>query len=83
MGTPGLAEKSSISLLSRMPVPDATMPDPKLVLSVYVTLTTLPWPSATVYCVVWLLSYGCGRPGLICEDGVACAMSIRPASSFA
>ena len=47
LGTPDLTEKSSISLFSRMPVPRATMPEPKFRFSVYVPLTTLPFASIT------------------------------------
>ena len=47
LGTPGFAEKSSISLLSRNPAPSTTMPHPNDPLSVVVTLTAFPHWSIT------------------------------------
>ena len=52
LGTPGFAEKSSIWLFSRMPVPGIMSPDPKKKLSVMVAATMLPLASITEKCVV-------------------------------
>src|SRR6476469_3970611 len=51
-GTPGAAAKSSISLLSKIPVPAATTPAPKPPFTVNVKLTTLRSLSTTVRWVV-------------------------------
>src|SRR6476661_5121129 len=51
-GTPGTAAKSSISLLSKIPVPAATTPAPKPPFTVNVKLTTLRSLSTTVRWVV-------------------------------
>ena len=82
-GTPGLIEKSSISLLSNTPVPRATIPEPKFKFNVYVQLTTLPAVSITEKCVVWSLSKACGCPGLTVALGVARSSLIFTASSSA
>jgi hypothetical protein len=47
LGTPGLEEKSSIWLFSRMPVPGIMRPEPKKKLSVMVAATMLPCASIT------------------------------------
>src|SRR6186713_1980061 len=57
-GTPGLAEKSSISLFSRNPAPRTTSPHPWLPLSVVVLETALPHRSTTEKWVVCSLSLG-------------------------
>src|SRR5215208_1721118 len=50
-GVPGLAAKSSISSLRRIPVPFATAAEPYELLSVYVFETAFPAASTTVKCV--------------------------------
>src|SRR5262245_24710542 len=52
LGTPGFAEKSSISLFSTKPAPRTTTPEPSQPLIVWVDETTLPSLSAIVKCVV-------------------------------
>jgi signal transduction histidine kinase len=56
MGTPGWAEKSSISLFSTIPVPGITTLEPNVVLTVAVIATQFPSASIVVRCVV------CFRP---------------------
>ena len=52
LGTPGCVEKSSIWLLSTIPVPGITTLEPKDVLTVAVSATQLPWASTAATCVV-------------------------------
>jgi len=52
LGTPGFITKSSIWLLSRMPVPGTTIPAPNQPFSVIVPATRLPAASSTEKCVV-------------------------------
>src|ERR1035441_240147 len=60
LGTPGLAVKSSISLLSRKPSAPAVTPEPNRPFSVYVLATALPSASTTEKWVVWVDSAGMG-----------------------
>jgi hypothetical protein len=62
LGIPGLASKSSISLLSRNPAFDTMTPLPNQEFSVVVSATTLPSASTIERCVVWFPS-GIG-PGM-------------------
>ena len=75
-GTPGLIEKSSIWLLSRMPVPGTMRPEPKKKLSVMVAATRLPLASSTEKCVVDGPGLGASTPGNIAL-GVARSMRIE------
>ena len=54
LGTPGWAEKSSISLFITTPVPGVTTPEPKVVLTVAVQATHQPSVSAAEKWVVCL-----------------------------
>src|SRR5687767_13171853 len=63
LGTPGLAEKSSIWLFSRMPVPGIMSPEPKKKLSVMVAATMLPLASITEKWVVDGPGDGASTPG--------------------
>ena len=49
---PGAAEKSSISLFIKIPVPLITTFEPKVEFRVYVIETTFPFLSTTEKCVV-------------------------------
>ena len=48
-----------------MPVPGTITPEPKGLPSVWVTVTTVPSPSATAKCVVCSLAKSAGCPGRI------------------
>src|SRR6476646_9363236 len=72
---PGLAAKSSISLLRRKPAPVTVTADPYQPLIVVVSATAFPWSSVTEKWVVWWLSARAGRPE-ISFDGVACSVEI-------
>ena len=55
-GTPAFTAKSSIWLLSRMPVPGTTMPEPNQPFSVIVPATRLPSASSTEK---WVVCWPC------------------------
>ena len=75
-GTPGFTEKSSIWLLSRMPVPGIISPEPKKKFSVMVAPTMLPLASITEKCVVDGPGVGASTPGSMML-GVALSMRIE------
>jgi hypothetical protein len=71
LGTSGATEKSSISLLSTMPVPLATNPEPYQEFKVVVSDTAPPRASTIETCSVCSDSAPAGVPGPILSDEVA------------
>jgi len=63
LGSPGLAEKSSISLFSMKPVPGTMKRSPKARLTVMVAATMLPSLSMMEMCVVLSPSWKPSLPG--------------------
>ncbi len=74
-GVPGLAAKSSISLLRRNPPPVTVTADPYQPLRVVVRATAFPRLSVTEKCVVWRLSPRAGPPDTS-REGVARSVEI-------
>ena len=81
---PGWIEKSSIWLFITTPVPGITTFEPKLVFTVAVQATQLPWASAIEKCVVCFLKTSvCQSGGRPCDGTSDACSSAIPFARFA